>query len=44
VPITLSEKLYVIFSILISCIVFGYVLNQIGSYFQIQDDQEEDLK
>ena len=32
-PVTIYEKIYVIFAILGGCITFGYVLNSLGGYF-----------
>ena len=37
-PINFDEKLFVITAILVSCIIFGYILGKIGSIFTDIDD------
>jgi len=38
IPISLNEKIYGLFLIIISCCVFGYVLNKIGNFVSALDD------
>ena len=38
VPITPQEIIFTIMSIIFSCIIFGYLLNKLGSIFSAVDD------
>lgn len=44
VPISINEKVFTIIAIIFSCIIFGYVLNKIGSIFAASDDQMEEYR
>jgi hypothetical protein len=44
VPLTVPEKLYTIFCMLIACGVFGYTMNRVGTIFQSFEENSMEFK
>jgi hypothetical protein len=44
VPVSISEKVFSIFSSIICVVIFGYILNRLGQVFTDIDDRAEEIK
>lgn len=42
-PVNDEERLFVIFNVLVTCIIFGYSVNKIGTIFNSMSENQNNL-